>query len=234
MLTRAAIDDAFVIETESLTLRWPRLADAAAVERLAGEKAVAGMTALIPHPYPPGAAAEFVFAARLANARGDALTLAIAARGKAGGVTPGTVMGVIGVHGGGPGDPFLGLWLGTPFWGKGFATEAARALVDTVFENSAVAAIAASVRVVNPASRRVLEKCGFRGEGVGLEAFPARGGVFPVEHVRLDRRTWASLKGWRDPIFVGRGVREITLKDNAAVLERVRQEREPMVPEDTR
>lgn len=77
MFTRETIDDGFTLTTERLALRWPRLADAAAIECLAGSKTVAENTALIPHPYPPGAADQFVFASRLANARGDGLTLAI-------------------------------------------------------------------------------------------------------------------------------------------------------------
>jgi RimJ/RimL family protein N-acetyltransferase len=184
-------------------LRWPVLADAAAIERLAGDKAVAEMTALIPHPYPPGAAEPFVFAARLANADGSALTLAITSRKK-----PREVMGVIGIHADDRPEPFVGLWLGTPHWGKGFATEAVRAMVDTLFEETEASGLTAGVRVVNPASRRVLEKSGFKHEGSGLVPFPARGGVFPVDHMRLDRRTWRSLKGWRDPLFVGLAARE--------------------------
>ncbi|MDJ1157557.1 GNAT family protein [Chelatococcus sp. SYSU_G07232] len=213
MFTRDIVDDAFVIETERLALRWPRLADARAIEQLAGEKAVAEMTALIPHPYPPRAAETFIYAARLANATGEALTLVVTPRRK-----PHEAMGAIAVHSRNNGEPFVGYWLGMPHWGQGFATEALRAIVDTVFDHTEAPALTAGVRVVNPASRRVLEKCGFRSEGSGLVEFPARGGLFPVEHMRLDRRTWASLKGWIDPIFVGLGVRERTGEAMAAML----------------
>lgn len=212
MFTRETTDDAFVIETERLCLRWPRLADAATIEQLAGDKAVAEMTALIPHPYPAGAAEPFVFAARLANAGGDALTLAVTLRGK-----PRDIIGVVGIHRDERPEPFIGLWLGAPYWGAGYATEAVRAMVDTLFEETDAAALTAGVRVVNPASRRVLEKCGFRHEGSGLVPFPARGGVFPVDYMRLDRRTWASLKGWRNPIFVGLAARERTRRTKAAM-----------------
>jgi RimJ/RimL family protein N-acetyltransferase len=56
--------------------------------------------------------------------------------------------------------------------------------------------------VINPASRRVLERCGFTHRGSGLKAFPARGGVFPVDEFRLDRRTWESLKSWSSTGYV--------------------------------
>ena len=50
--------------------------------------------------------------------------------------------------------------------------------------------------MINPASRRVLEKCGFRHEGSNLKSLPARGGLFPCDHFRLDRSTWMALKSW--------------------------------------
>lgn len=205
MFTREIIDDAFVIETARLELRWPRLVDARAIERLAGDKAVAEMTAQIPHPYPPGGADAFVYDARRANADGLALTLVIAPRGRRH-----EVMGAISLRPSAAGEPEIGYWLGTPYWGCGYATEGVRALVDMAFTHSEADALVASVRVVNPASRRVLEKCGFRSDGAGLLPFPARGGVFPVDHLRLERRIWASLKGWTNPLFVGLAVRERT------------------------
>src|SRR3954471_7528500 len=63
-------DDVFRLETRRLWLRWPRLADAPAIVRLAGEKAVAEMTAFIPHPYPPEIGERFIFQARQSNADG--------------------------------------------------------------------------------------------------------------------------------------------------------------------
>ena len=75
-------DDVFRLETRRLWLRWPRLADAQAVVRLAGEKAVAEMTAFIPHPYPPEIGERFIFQARQSNADGRSLQLAITPKGK--------------------------------------------------------------------------------------------------------------------------------------------------------
>ena len=48
----------------------------------------------------------------------------------------------------------------------------------------------------------MIEKCGFAYQGSGLMAFQARGGLFPVDHLRLDRRTWESLKTWGQTGFV--------------------------------
>ena len=122
-------DDVFRLETRRLWLRWPRLADGQAIAGLAGEKAVAEMTARIPHPYSAEDAERFVFHARQTNADGHGLQLAITPKGR-----PNAPIGMVGI---GPspedGRPHLGYWLGSPHWGEGLATEAARALIDAFF-----------------------------------------------------------------------------------------------------
>ena len=86
-------DDVFTLETARLWLRWPRVADAAAIKRLAGNKAVADMTARIPHPYPENFAENFVFNTRKSNALGETLAMAITRKGK-----PNALVGMIGLH----------------------------------------------------------------------------------------------------------------------------------------
>jgi [ribosomal protein S5]-alanine N-acetyltransferase len=60
----------------------------------------------------------------------------------------------------------LGYWLGQPYWGRGIMTAAVRATSDHVFASFGLARLEASVFEWNPASMRVLEKCGFVREGV--------------------------------------------------------------------
>jgi RimJ/RimL family protein N-acetyltransferase len=194
-------DDVFRLETRRLWLRWPRHADVQAIVRLAGEKAVAEMTAAIPHPYPADAGVAFVFEARKGNALGRSLQLAVAPKKK-----PNQLIGMIAIEPGREdGRPHLGYWLGRPHWGKGYATEAARALVDAWFAYSEADVLTSAARPANPASRRVLEKCGFKPAGSGLMAFPARGGALPVDRFRLDRRAWAELTPWTDTGLVPHG-----------------------------
>ncbi len=191
-------DDVFRLETRRLWLRWPRQVDAQAVVHLAGEKEVADMTATIPHPYPPEAADGFILATRRANMDGTGLTLAISPKAK-----PGTLIGLIGfmpvLRGGEPlpAQAELGFWIGRPFWGEGYMTEAAQAMVDAFFSLTGGNEITAGARVINPASRRVIEKCGFAYQGSGLRELSARGGRYPVDEFRLDRRAWTALKTWR-------------------------------------
>ncbi|HEY6994123.1 MAG TPA: GNAT family N-acetyltransferase, partial [Xanthobacteraceae bacterium] len=92
--------------------------------------------------------------------------------------------------------PEIGYWLGVPFWGKGYATEAARAVIDHAFGDLGYDHLLGGARVSNPASRRVLEKCGFQWTGVGLYRIRAIASSAPVDRFRLDRGLWASLKSW--------------------------------------
>jgi len=58
----------------------------------------------------------------------------------------------------------IGYWLGEPFWGKGIAAEAVKAMVKYAFENFDLVRLFAFVFEWNPASMRVLEKSGFKLE----------------------------------------------------------------------
>jgi len=60
----------------------------------------------------------------------------------------------------------LGYWIGRPWWGNGFATEAARAVVGQAFAGLGLARVFAHHFVSNPASGRVMQKIGMRQEGV--------------------------------------------------------------------
>ena len=204
-------DDVFRIKTRRLWLRWPRHADGEAIVRLAGDKAVAEMTAAIPHPYPPDGATAFVFESRKANALGRALTLAVTPKRK-----PNQLIGMVGIHGPSEDEPapFLGYWLGQPYWARGYMTEAAQAVVDAYFAYADGRELVASARADNPASRRVLEKCGFAHTGSGLQAFPARGAVLPVERFRLDRAAWSRLSPWAGC----RGVTQVRKRERAAAI----------------
>jgi RimJ/RimL family protein N-acetyltransferase len=193
-------DDVFRLETRRLWLRWPRHADGPAMVRLAGDKAVAERTARIPHPYSLEAATTFVFESRKANALGRALRMAIAPRGK-----PQGLIGMIGIEANPEdGRPHLGYWLGRPHWGRGYATEAARALVDAWFAYTEAHELTSAARTDNPASRRVIEKCGFAHAGSGGMT-DAHGGAVAVDRFVLERRVWAALTPWTDTGFVPHG-----------------------------
>ena len=174
-----------VLETERLTLRAPRLADAKTVAMLASDRRIAENTARIPHPYKISDAENFITGA---NRAGGECVYLITRHDK-------TVIGACGIM---TQDnvPELGYWLGVEHWGKGYATEALHALVDYAFTDLAHEAVHAGARVTNPTSRRVLEKCGFQWTGVGLYRINSIRSSAPVDRFRLERGIWLAIKGW--------------------------------------
>jgi RimJ/RimL family protein N-acetyltransferase len=174
-----------VLETERLTLRAPRLADAKTVAALANDRRIAENVARIPHPYQMSDAEGFITGANKAG--GEAVFL-ITLRDE-------TIIGGCGLMMKDE-TPELGYWLGVPHWGKGYATEALHAVIDYAFTDLTHEALQAGARVTNPASRRVLEKCGFQWTGVGLYRIRAINSSAPIDRFRLERRIWSALKDW--------------------------------------
>lgn len=173
-----------VLETERLVLRAPQHGDIKVITHLVNDRRVAENTARIPHPYGVDDAERFIAAV---NRQDGEATFAI--------IRDGDLIGVCGIE---PREnaPEIGYWLGAPFWGRGYATEAVRALIDHAFGALGHDALQAGARVGNPASRRVLEKCGFQWTGVGLYRIRAINSSAPLDRFRLDRGLWASLKAW--------------------------------------
>jgi RimJ/RimL family protein N-acetyltransferase len=178
-------DDVFRLETKRLWLRWPRASDAAAVAAFAALPQVAQMTANIPHPYPPKEADRFIFKARAENSGGQALHLAITRKSG-----PRQVLGLVSAATNDEMEAEIGYVIAPEAWGKGFASEAVRMVIDTVFALTPTARIVASSRAHNPASRRVLEKAGFAYVDSGLHFLGARGGLHPCDRFRLERADW--------------------------------------------
>jgi RimJ/RimL family protein N-acetyltransferase len=174
-----------VLETERLTLRQPTLADVKALVRLANDRRIAENTRRLPHPYSQDHAADFVRATAV-----DPREIAFLIENN---FVP---IGMVGINWREPNAPELGYWLGVEHWGQGFGTEAARAVIDFFFEEHGVEYLYAGARVTNPASRNILEKCGFQWSGVELHRFEALGSSTPVDRFRLSRSVWSSLKNW--------------------------------------
>jgi RimJ/RimL family protein N-acetyltransferase len=174
-----------VLETERLVLRAPRLEDAKAVAQLASDRRIAENTTRIPHPYGLADAENFI--ASVNRVDGEIAFLI---------TREGVVLGACGIGMSEREAPDLGYWLGVPFWGHGYATEAVRAVIDHAFADLGYEALGAGARVTNPASRRVLEKCGFQWTGVGLTRIRALASSAPIDRFRLDRGIWSSLKSW--------------------------------------
>ncbi|HEU4561646.1 MAG TPA: GNAT family N-acetyltransferase, partial [Longimicrobium sp.] len=146
-------------------LRLFDLSDARTVDTLAGVYEVAHTTQHIPYPYPEGAAEEWITRHPREWASGEGPTYAVTLAGD------GTLVGAVGLsltpqHVKGE----LGYWIGVPYWGQGYATEAARALVDFGFTALGLHRVEARCFCRNPASGRVLQKLGMALEGTHRES----------------------------------------------------------------
>ena len=171
------------LTTARLILRTPRPEDARAVAALINDRRIAENTARVPHPYTLADAEAFIADAQTRTDPTFYVTL-----------HDGTIVGGCGL-GRLRGDvPEIGYWYGVPYWGRGYASEAARALIDHAFADLGHELLHAGARVSNPASRRVLEKCGFEWTGVVLQRSRALGSSVPSDRFKLDRERWASLE----------------------------------------
>jgi ribosomal-protein-alanine N-acetyltransferase len=150
-----------VLESARLVLRPFTEADAADIERLAGDFQVAKTLLSMPHPYPPGAALEWIAKHEEFWRARKELPLAIARRDRGG-----TLSGAIALH-------FAldhhhaeaGYWIARPSWGDGIASEAVAALLRWAFTELELHRVFARHMATNPASGAVMRKNGMRHEG---------------------------------------------------------------------
>ncbi len=133
-------DDVLRLETRRLWLRWPQIADAAALQAL--------------RPYATDDARSFIEASRAGNACGAHLRLALTFKSGAR-----ELIGMIGIED--EGQPQLCYWLGEAFCGQGLASEAVTAMTDAFFQLTTAEKLRAVTPVENAASIEVLQKAGF-------------------------------------------------------------------------
>lgn len=164
--------DAALIVTDRLVLRPLRHSDTRALARIADDPRIAvNLRDGFPNPYGLRDARRFIAWLGTADAHPLA-SLAI--------VRDGAIAGCIGMT---PGlDVYrftgeVGYWLGVDHWGQGLATEALAAFTAFLFRETALERLHGDVFSGNPASGRVLEKCGYRLESVQPRAV-YKDGVF--------------------------------------------------------
>jgi RimJ/RimL family protein N-acetyltransferase len=146
------------IVAERLRLRRPKDDDAPAIARLASDYAVASMTTRMPYPYELADARAFIGHVQTLDTAKE--TVFVIDHKDAGAI------GCLGFHRDGEGRLELGYWLGRPYWGKGLATEAARAALTWAAKDWGRRMIQSGHFDDNPASGAVLVKSGFIYTGV--------------------------------------------------------------------
>ena len=148
------------LETSRLAIRPFELTDAPEVQKLAGEKKIASTLVNMPHPYPDGLAEKWIKTHEQEFERGNSLELAIEINKTA------RLCGGIRLHLHSKyNNAELGYWIGVPYWGQGYCTEAASKIIDYGFKTLSLHRIYASHLTRNPASGRVLQKIGMVKEG---------------------------------------------------------------------
>ena len=149
---------------------------------------VARMLTRVPHPYTEADASQWL--ARLASDDGRAREPVFAAE------LEGTLIGVVSYR---YDDDWrsaeIGYWLGKPYWGKGYATEMARGLIQHGFAGAGLERFTTGHFIDNPASARVIAKCGFRPTGRTSLPCPARDAdvtalTYAMSRVQAEAQAW--------------------------------------------
>jgi RimJ/RimL family protein N-acetyltransferase len=170
------------LATERLLLRDFRADDIPSLVRLAGAREVAATTLRIPHPYTEEHARQFLHMRQEAK---FGYSFAITLRDS------GELCGAVGLH---PDAMHpraeLGYWLGVSYWGKGYATEAARAVIDFGFRELKLKRIFAHHFQGNEASGRVLKKLGMKYEGCQRQHIEKWGRLLDLQNYGILRSEW--------------------------------------------
>jgi ribosomal-protein-alanine N-acetyltransferase len=175
------------LETVRLKLRPYREADIAELLPLVGRREVAATTLRIAHPYTEQDARDFLALTK----EPDKIWLAIVLRSDNNRIEDERQIGGVGLriaeqhH-----HAELGYWLGVPYWGQGYATEASREMLRYGFETLGLHRIFASHFKHNAASGRILKKLGMSYEGCQREHLHKWGDFVDSELYGLLRRDW--------------------------------------------
>lgn len=155
-----------IIETDRLVLRQTEDHDAAAFSKLGSDFDIARMTGSIPFPFPQLAAEFKIMTFHVAKQRGLAHPYAITLQGKD------EMIGVADLFKRGADSLWeIGYWIGRPYWGNGYMTEACSALLAEADASLGAEDRVAGVFTDNRGSARVLEKLGFQRSGEPNEYF---------------------------------------------------------------
>jgi len=149
------------MRSQRLTYRRIEARDASRITALAGEWDVARMTSRIPHPYSLLDADHWI-----ASIATDEFVRGVEHEGN--------LIGAVGFIEVEPAQAEIGYWIGKAWWGNGYGTEAARALMDYCFGECGIRRLTCGHFVDNTASARVITKLDFRRVGRGTQWCEAR------------------------------------------------------------
>ncbi len=181
--------------TAPAVLRTPRLvldaltdADLPALVALAGDRRIADTMISVPHPLDAPGAQAWLGRLRAGTASGEARHRAIRQSGS--GILVGmvTLRAIDREHE----EAELSFWVGVPAWGRGYATEAADAVIRHAFTTEGLNRLVAHHMVRNPSSGHVLARLGFRQEGLLRQRVKKWGVYEDVVLMALLQCDWAA------------------------------------------
>jgi ribosomal-protein-alanine N-acetyltransferase len=172
------------LETERLLLRPQEAGDIGSLVPLLNDFEVAKNLANVPHPYAVEDAEAFIARGTEHRAKGQGYPFALVAKADMG------LVGGCGLRLQDDGYFELGYWIGRPFWGRGYASEAARRVAGFAFHQLKAITINAGWFHDNPASGRVLAKLGAVPAGTDHRNCLARGHAVYCYKVVLDRENF--------------------------------------------
>ena len=146
--------------SDNLILRLFAIDDAKRVRELAGDYDIAKTTLHIPYPYPEDAAETWIKRTHEAAEKGSLYAFAVV-RELDSELLGAISLGIVPEYK----RAELAYWMGKPYWGHGYTTEAASRLVKFGFEELDLNRIYAFAFSTNPASSRVMQKIGMTYEG---------------------------------------------------------------------
>jgi [ribosomal protein S5]-alanine N-acetyltransferase len=170
------------MKTKRLILRELDAGDVQQIVALAGDWDVARMTSRIPYPYSAAQAQHWIN-----GLEPDEFVRVIQYNGALIGMCGYTLLE--------DGTAEIGYWIGKPWWGQGFATEATDHLVRYCLRATRVAKLTCCHFADNARSARVIEKLGFKRIGPCMAYCEAR--REDVETVTYERRRSVIEKFWR-------------------------------------
>jgi RimJ/RimL family protein N-acetyltransferase len=180
-----------VLETTRLRLRPLELFDTSAIQKTASAREIADTMISLPHPYPAGEAERYVARQQAEREAGRSATFAIEQKAE------GSFCGLVEVrdidreHSQGE----LSFWLAVESWGKGYMSEVVQAVVRYTFENLGLNRLFAYHMLRNPTSGRVLEKNGFKQEGLLRQRVQKWGHFEDVVLWAILRQEWQDALG---------------------------------------
>lgn len=172
------------LRTGRLVLRAFTPDDAPRVQQLAGAREVASTTVTMPHPYEDGMAEAWIAGHAAAWQARKRLSFAVTTQ--ADGVIGGISLKLEMEHR----RAEMGYWIGVPYWGQGFATEAAAAVLEHCFGALGLNRVVGRFFARNPASGNVLRKLGMTHEGVQREHVMRLGQLEDLDCYAILAREW--------------------------------------------